>query len=86
MYDSGLAGSFSVVFLLITIGWLVLVVTFVVAVWRMMKAHESIAESMYEISEDMKMRGGTRLPNTEEYLPQAPSQSSPQRLEPDSAP
>jgi hypothetical protein len=77
MYDSGFGAGFSVFFLLISIGWLILVVTFVVAVWRMMKAHESIAESMYEISEDMKMRGGAATLDSLRASQDAPRQSEP---------
>ena len=76
MYDPNFPAGIMMFFLLTTIGWLILVVTFVVAVWRMMKAHESLAESVYEISEDMKMRGSEASRTLSQISPQRPDSDS----------
>ena len=50
MHGSGLAGGFFVLWFLLMVGMVVGWVVFLVAVWRGMKAHESIAQSVAMIA------------------------------------
>ena len=50
-------GIFFLVWLLFTAGSVVFAVLFLVAVWKGMRAHQSIAETLRKVQEDLTRKG-----------------------------
>lgn len=56
MMGSWFGGMFSGMWMLMMLGMAAVYIIFLLAAWRAMRAHESLAESVKEIVENMKPR------------------------------